>query len=422
MSALRNVEDTIGGFVERTFGRLFRGHVQPVELARKLAREMEDHKTVSVSRVYVPNEYVVYLSPGDSDRFSSFAGALTTELGVYLTERARHEGFTLLSPPKIKLEVDTDLRLGEYGIACRVVDPPLEAPHEVDAATPDLPAPPLPPMAAPLPAPDTPHEPDGEPAGETPQTDIDAAAEPVVQPPDDAEPDPFLETAPPAPEGTLADDLPEGPVDVEVVDVEPGEVTAADEVASAPADAAPGASEPAAQAEDEVAAEPAEAPAVEPETVAVVESVAPPEPAPVPELVAAVEPTAPEPPPVPLPPPGGYEPLVGVSGTQILSAADAQAEGLVQEEMTLVVGDRRFRLTQRTTSVGRSRECDIVVHDANASRKHAEIRHIGLDYFIVDLGSTNGTVVNGQRIRRHALTNGDRITIGTTDIAVEHRT
>ena len=44
MSALRNVEDTIGGFVERVFGRLFRGHGAPVELARKLAREMEDHK------------------------------------------------------------------------------------------------------------------------------------------------------------------------------------------------------------------------------------------------------------------------------------------------------------------------------------------------------------------------------------------
>ena len=99
MSALRNVEDTIGGFVERVFGRLFRGHVEPVELARKLAREMEDHKTVSVSRVYVPNEYVVYLSPADRNRFASFEGSLTTELGVYLSERARHEGLTLLSQP-----------------------------------------------------------------------------------------------------------------------------------------------------------------------------------------------------------------------------------------------------------------------------------------------------------------------------------
>ncbi len=160
MSSLRNVEDTIGGFVERIFGRLFRGHVEPVELARKLAREMEDHKTVSVSRVYVPNEYVVYLSPADRERFASFEGSLTTELGVYVAERARHEGFTLLSQPTVRLETDTDLRLGEYGIACRVVDPPAEAPAEVDASTnadeaPALanltrfpPAPPEPPPAA----------------------------------------------------------------------------------------------------------------------------------------------------------------------------------------------------------------------------------------------------------------------------------
>ena len=155
MTALRNVEDTIGGFVERVFGRLFRGHVEPVELARKLAREMEDHKTVSVLRVYVPNEYVIYLSPADRNRFASFEGSLTTELGVYVSERARHEGFTLLSAPKVTLEADTDLRVGEYGIACRVVDPPVEAPAEVDAATPELPDP------APLPLPVAPTPPAG---------------------------------------------------------------------------------------------------------------------------------------------------------------------------------------------------------------------------------------------------------------------
>jgi hypothetical protein len=409
MSALRNVEDTIGGFVERTFGRLFRGHVQPVELARKLAREMEDHKTVSVSRVYVPNEYVVYLSQSDSNRFASFAGALTTELAVYLTERARHEGFTLLSPPKIRLEVDTDLRLGEYGIACRVVDPPVEAPQEVDAATPDIP-PPFPPAPA------------------APPSEAEAVAEPVVaavpaeSPAEDAaaaEPDPFLDAAPQAPDGTLADELPDGPADVEVPGVEPGEIPGAAVAAGAVVGAEAGADAEPAQEPGSVPAPeatPDEIESLEPEPLAAAPSAA--ESAP----VAGGSMSAPEPAPTPLPPPGGYEPLVGVSGTQILSAADAQAEGFIQEEMVLVLEDRRVRVTRRTTTIGRSRDCDVVVHDANASRKHAEIRHIGLDYFIVDLGSTNGTVVNGQRIRRHALAHGDRILIGTTEIAVEHRT
>ena len=65
MSVLRNLEDKIAGLVEGTFGRVFRSEVRPVEIARKLAREMDEHRTVSVSRTYVPNEYVVWLSPED---------------------------------------------------------------------------------------------------------------------------------------------------------------------------------------------------------------------------------------------------------------------------------------------------------------------------------------------------------------------
>jgi hypothetical protein len=54
---LRSVERKIEALFEGVFGRAFRTNVQPVELARKLAKEMDDHRTVSVSRVYVPNEY-----------------------------------------------------------------------------------------------------------------------------------------------------------------------------------------------------------------------------------------------------------------------------------------------------------------------------------------------------------------------------
>ena len=65
MSVLRSIESKIEGLFEGVFGRAFRTHVQPVELARKLAKEMDEHRSVSVSRVYVPNEYTVYLSPAD---------------------------------------------------------------------------------------------------------------------------------------------------------------------------------------------------------------------------------------------------------------------------------------------------------------------------------------------------------------------
>ena len=69
MSVLRNLEAKLTDLVEGTFGRVFRTEVRPVELARKLAREMDEHKTVSVSRTYVPNEYVVWLSAEDRERF-----------------------------------------------------------------------------------------------------------------------------------------------------------------------------------------------------------------------------------------------------------------------------------------------------------------------------------------------------------------
>src|SRR5207253_2303083 len=56
MSFLRSIEQRVEGLIEGAFGRAFRTHVQPVELARKLTKEMDDHRTVSVSKVYVPNE------------------------------------------------------------------------------------------------------------------------------------------------------------------------------------------------------------------------------------------------------------------------------------------------------------------------------------------------------------------------------
>ena len=91
MSMLSNLEAKLEGLVEGAFGRAFKSSVQPVELARKLAKEMEDNKTVSVSRVYVPNQYLVFLSPQDREQFASYEPALRKELSDYLLEHAREE-------------------------------------------------------------------------------------------------------------------------------------------------------------------------------------------------------------------------------------------------------------------------------------------------------------------------------------------
>jgi hypothetical protein len=121
VSVLRSIEQKIEGLFEGLFGRAFRTNVQPVELARKLVKEMEDHRTVSVSRVYVPNEYTVYLAPVDREQFTDYESSLRVELQDYLAEHARREGYVLLTPPKVLMETDDDLSMGEFGIATRMV-------------------------------------------------------------------------------------------------------------------------------------------------------------------------------------------------------------------------------------------------------------------------------------------------------------
>jgi len=123
MPMLRQIEHKIESLFEGIFGRAFRTHVQPVELARKLAREMDDGETVSVSRVYVPNEYSIFLAPADREQFASYEESLVDELQQYLAEHARREEYALLSSPRVTFNSDGDLAVGEFGIATRMVQP-----------------------------------------------------------------------------------------------------------------------------------------------------------------------------------------------------------------------------------------------------------------------------------------------------------
>jgi len=249
MAVLRSIESKIEGLFEGVFGRAFRTHVQPIELARKLVKEMDDHKNVSVSRVYVPNEYTVYLSPDDRKQFDGYEDALVGELQEYLAEHARREQYALLDTPVVKVTTDDDLAVGEFGIATRLV------------------------------------------AGE---------GEPALAPP------------------------PELPLE---------------------------------------------------------------QPAQTMIYRAPVPPTPEAPPPEP-----------------------------VQEVVTLTLAGRTHEITKPTVILGRSREADVRIADVNVSRRHAELRQEGAGYWIVDLGSTNGLEVNGKRTNRSRVRDGDRITMGSTEI------
>ncbi len=279
MSVFRDIERRIGGLVEGLFGRTFRSSVQPVELARKLAKEMDDHRTISIHRVYVPNAYTVYLNPADREQFAAYESQMCNELAEYLVEHARREGYSTSTRPVVSLESEPDLTVGMFGIAVGAEDGGGE---EEERHGP-------PPTVA---VPEVPLEPPA----------------PVVPP-----------VMPPIPEPPLT-----------------------------------GAT-----------------------------------------MVYAPEP-APEPEPEPTPPPR-------------------------RERAVLLWDGRDVSLDQGVTVIGRSGGCDIVVDDPNVSRRHAEIRRMGEGYSLVDLGSTNGTEVNGQRVGETSLMNGDVIGVGTTRLTFERR-
>jgi hypothetical protein len=127
MSVLRNLESKLAGLVEGTFSRAFKSEVRPVEIARKLTREMEENKVQSLSRTYAPNEYAVWLSPDDRKQFEGYEDDLATELSGYLLEHARRERIALVTSPKISFRTDDRLRLGEFGIQARLVRPSEDA-------------------------------------------------------------------------------------------------------------------------------------------------------------------------------------------------------------------------------------------------------------------------------------------------------
>ncbi|MCW2925713.1 MAG: hypothetical protein JWM98_3117 [Thermoleophilia bacterium] len=123
MSLLSTIETRIAQLVEGTFGKVFRTSVQPVELARRLVKEMDEHQQRTVRNVYVPNRFDVYLSRDDHRQLAQYSAALTTELSEYLAEHARRNGYALLTRPRVHLHLDRDLALGRFGIAVRMEQP-----------------------------------------------------------------------------------------------------------------------------------------------------------------------------------------------------------------------------------------------------------------------------------------------------------
>jgi FhaA, N-terminal domain/FHA domain len=121
---LQSLERRLERMVEGVFRRS-RGSIRPIELGRRLVREMDDNRSVDVKgRRMVPNDFTVLLSPRDHADFSDIEDALVTELGEAAREYAREEGYHFMGPVRVRLNVDEDLRPGRFGILAQLRQAP----------------------------------------------------------------------------------------------------------------------------------------------------------------------------------------------------------------------------------------------------------------------------------------------------------
>lgn len=111
---LQQVERRLERLVEGVFSKAFRGGLQPVELARRLTREVDAHRTVSARGTVAPNHAVITISEIDAQRFESFADALVRELEEAMREHARDRTYRFLGPVKVELFQDPDFKKSEF--------------------------------------------------------------------------------------------------------------------------------------------------------------------------------------------------------------------------------------------------------------------------------------------------------------------
>lgn len=253
MSILSDFEDRIGRAVEGMFAGVFRSPVQPAELARACAKEMDKRRKLGVGKVYAPTMYSVLLSPEDADQLGGFADTLAGELETYLVGHAREKSYDLSTRPRVRFLVDDDLKLGRFDVI--------------------------------------------------------------------------------------------------------GELRSAEEIAAEIGD------------EDEY---------FEPDAVA-----------------------------------GASVPSATVFDVERHEEATA-GRGIAT--VTVRGIDHDVALIHDRMVIGRLRSCDICLPDQNVSRQHATLERDGEQWYLADLGSTNGTYLNGERVERQPLHDGDVIDIGATEL------
>ncbi|MBP2639960.1 MAG: domain containing protein [Firmicutes bacterium] len=108
MKFVRNIESFFEKHIEGFFDKKLSAELQPVEIAKNLARIMEQEKTIGVSCIYVPNEYCIYLHADDFDRMSSYHQTISQDLAVFLFDEAKKKGYVLTGPPVVQIKLSDE--------------------------------------------------------------------------------------------------------------------------------------------------------------------------------------------------------------------------------------------------------------------------------------------------------------------------
>lgn len=253
MGVARDIEKRLEGLMEGFFTKIFRSGLQPVEVGRRILREMEENRTVSVNRTYAPNDFQVFIGPEDYERFEPMEAGLSREFSELVIDRAKERRFNLMGLPRIAFIREDKLGRGEFRVeAALAADPDRQAPQVSTRA---------------------------------PKSGEDANS-------------------------TRA-----------------------------------------------ISSHTVERMGLDRQTGA--------------ELIVLDE------------------------------------EGKAREQISV---------TRSPITIGRLSTNDVVISDSNVSRRHAELKQEGTSWKLVDLGSTNGTMVNGKLGREHTIRNGDRISFGTSEL------
>lgn len=119
MDLLSRLERALEDAVEGVFSRAFRSKLQPIEVAKRLTREVETHRTVSVSSTYVPNVYTVYLCPETYATFQAISGRLLAELEQYLREFTSERKYQTIGEIAVRLAESDEVKTGEMQVTAQ---------------------------------------------------------------------------------------------------------------------------------------------------------------------------------------------------------------------------------------------------------------------------------------------------------------